>query len=162
MSWALLLFLLPLVLFTVIVLRVIRASQQFRNPEHRRSFLSGRVKAVLLEAGIDPNSLTKEDIKESEEVRNLIAADLRRVLFSVIFGRFSPEPGVSPDAAQLRMDHGSNVPMRLWRPPVSTQGDQPFVPPPIDQPSGSAIRAVLVLAIIASTAVAIYVVNFHP
>jgi len=162
MPWVLIPFLLPLVLFAVVARRVIRVSRQFRDPNRLRSFLSDHVRAALLEAGFDPDSVTLEEIQESEELQRLVAGDLRRVLYSLILGRLVPGSGDLSGARHLTVGGGSDVPMHQWNTQASMQAGQPFIPPPIDQPSGSGIRAAVVLAIVASIAAAIYVASSQP
>ena len=163
MSWIFLLFLIPLVLFMVVLGRVIRVARTLRHPERLRSLLSEHVHAAILEAGLDPDPFSMEEIQESEELKSLVAADLRRVIRSLFLGRPRHESDVSPAADRFRVHRDSDIPLQRWRShPVSGQSGQSFIPPPIDHASGSGMRVMVVLVIIGLTAAAVFVVSSQP
>ncbi len=155
MPWVLVLFLLPLVLFSVVVSRVIRLGRQLQDPEQLRSLFSDDVRAALLEANLDPDSVSMQEIQESEELSRLVAADLRRVLGSLVLGLRLPESRVSPDAARLRQMH-------RWSTEASRRAGQPLRPQPIGQSSGPEGRAIVVLVIVGLIAVATFVASSQP
>ena len=161
MPWALLPFLIPVVLFAVAVRRMIRIGRLLRNPEQLRSLLSDETRAALLDAGLDPDSVDLQEIQESEELSNLIAADLRRVLRSLFLGGRLPDSLGSPDAAHPGDPHaGPRMPQ--WNAGASDRAGQPVLPPPIDQPSDPRVRLVVALAIAGLIAAAIFVFGSQP
>lgn len=162
MPWVLLFLLPPLLVFAVLARRVIRLGRQLRDPEQLRSLFSDGVRAALLEAGLDPDSVSIEEIQASEELARLVAADLQRVLRSSVLGLRLPQSRVSPQAAHRRMDDESALSMHRWSTRASKQAEQPFLPPPIDQPSSPGIRTVVVLVIVGLLAVAIFVGSSRP
>ena len=163
MPWALVLFLLPLVLFTVFVRRVIRVGRQLRDPERLRSLFSDDVRAALREAGLDPDSVSMQEIQKSEALTRLIAADLRWVLRSVVLGLPLPQSGMSRDAPSLPMDDRSTLPTHGWSPRASGgRAAQPHLPPPIDQSSGPGIRTGVAFALLGLIAVAIFILYSQP
>jgi hypothetical protein len=162
MPWILVLFLPPLVLFAVLVRRVVRIGRQLQDPERLRSLFSDELRAALREAGLDPDTVAMEEIQKSEELRRLLAADLRPVLRSIVLGLSLPEAGGGSDAVPRRLDHGSGPSTHGWSPRSSSRPAQPMLPPPIDQPSGPGVRTVLVLAMVGLIALAIFVAGSQP
>ena len=159
MPWILILFLLPLVLFSVFVRRAIRVARQIRDPEQLRSLLSDETREALLEADLDPDSFSMQEVRKSEELTRLIASDLRRALRSVVLGLPIRVSEASPDTTRLGLDHNSEFSMHRWRTRTSRRAGHPPLPPPIGQTSGPGMRVLAVLAIVGAIAVAYVVVG---
>ena len=138
MSWTLALFLLPLVVFAVVLRRVLRLALQLRDPQRLRELFSDEVRSALVDAGFDPDSVTPEDIQGSPELQRLVASDVRRVIHSLVFGLALPGSGRSADAARLRAA-------------PTLDG----LPAPIEPPSGGGLRTALALAVLAAIGLAI-------
>lgn len=132
MPWAVVLFLLPLVLIATVARRAIRVVRLLRNPEQLRSLFSDGFRAAIVDAGLDPDTVTLEEIQGSPELSGLAAADLRRALQSSILG-FRPA-GSRSSAPALRVRTGDRDPVLL--------------PGPIDAPPGAPLR-ILALGVIA-------------
>ena len=133
MPWVLVLFLLPVALFALVAGRVIRLVRQFHDPEQLRSLLSDEARAAILEAGLEPDSISMQAIQENEQLSRLVAADLRRALRPLILGLRLREPGRSRDAAGLPSGHdsaGSDVPAEHR----SLHASQAAVPASADRP----------------------------
>ena len=162
MTWVLVFFLLPVVLFSLVVFRVIRLVRRFHDPEQLRSLLSDEARAAILEAGLEPDSISMQAIQENEQLSRLVAADLRRALRPLILGLRLSQPGRSRDAASLPSGHDSAAPMYRSSTGAFTPARQPFLPAPIDQSSGSGRRAIVALAVVGLLAVAIFVASSQP
>jgi hypothetical protein len=143
----------------VFVRRAIRVARQIRDPEQLRSLFSNDTRAALLEAGFDPDSVSMQEIQESEELARLIASDLRRVLRSVVLGLPVRVSEVSPDTARLRLNKSSDLSMHRWSTRTPRWDGHPPLPPPIDQTSGFGMRVVVVLVIVGIIAAAFFVIG---
>jgi hypothetical protein len=157
MPWVLILFLIPLVLFVVAARRMIRIGRLIRDPEQLRSLLSDETRAALRDTGFDPDSVNLQELQESEELSNLVAADLRRLLRPLFLGLPLPGSPGAPDAAHLHLDQKGDLRTPQWSAGDSDGAGQPVLPPPIDQPSDPRIRIVVALAIVGLIVVAIFV-----
>lgn len=150
MQWlVLLLALLPLALFALFVRRVMRVVQRLRDPEQLRSLLSEEVRAALLEAGIDPDSVSVAEIQKSEKLRRIIAPDLNRAFRSALLGRSLPESRVFRGTSRLPTGHDSGPASPRWSHRAASHVEQPQLPPPIDPPSGPGARVVVALVVAA-------------
>lgn len=162
MPWVLVLLLLPLVLFVVFLRRVIPLARRLRDPEQLGRLLSEDVRAALRRAGLDPDSVSIQEIQKSEQLTRLVAADLRRVLLSVVLGLPQREPTGSPrhmpDA--LPADEGDSGAQR-WSIGTPRQAGPLELPRPIEPSPVRGRRAVAVLAILGLLAIAIFFVNFQ-
>lgn len=128
MSWELLIVLVPFVLFFVVLRRVIRVVQTFRNPEKLRALLSPQVRQALLDGGVDPDAVTMQELQDDPKLLGIVSKDiqaaLRREVVGGVFG------------GRSRSDAS-------YRPP--SLGFDSERPPPIDAGGGIGPRVVLVL-----------------
>lgn len=145
MPWAVLLLLVPVVLFALTARRAIRAMALLRDPEKLRQLLSQETRDALARAGFDPDSLDLQALQKSPELARLVGADLQRALRDALLGRGVPMPATTPGIPEIAPASGSK------------QAGQPLLPPPIDAPSHShlGLRLVFLLGVLALSAAAI-------
>jgi hypothetical protein len=145
----------------VFVRRVVRASQQFRDPEQLRLLFSDDVRAALREAGFDPDTIRVEEIQESEELQRLVADDLRRALRGVLLGRLPSSAHAMRRSPGLGARQTPGLAPGSWSGLGSDASGQPLLPPPTDHRTGPPLRALLALAIAALVAAAIFLTHFQ-
>ena len=147
MHWAVFaVLLIPPLLLALRARRVIAAMRQLRDPEQLRRLLSEDVRAALRAADVDPDSLSLEDIQQSERVGRLVGHDLRRVVRDALLGGW-----VSPGGAATPAALGTHTSL-----PSPETLRPPGLPPPIDRPSGSGARAGIALAMVAALGAAVF------
>ena len=129
MPWALLLFALPLVFFSLMVHRVVRLGRLLRDPVRLRSLLSEEVRAALVEAGFDPDAVDLKEIQKSPELARLVAEDLRRLLRFSLLGLPLRTARAAPARPSGAAPSSAPPPGLPW-----------LRPPPLHEPSGAGPR----------------------
>ncbi|MEN8182632.1 MAG: hypothetical protein ABFS46_08865 [Myxococcota bacterium] len=154
MAWAFLVSLLSLVIFVVMLRRVIRVARMLRDPEQLRGLFSDEVRAALVEAGLDPDTVRLQEIQESPELARLVGDDLKRVLREAVLGIGSGSS--ASQRARSLFRSGASAERASGLNGSSERMGQPFLPPPIDQASRGGFRAVALLVIAALVGVAVF------
>lgn len=144
-SWiVLLMFLIPPLLFALFLRRVIRLVRLFRDPDAFRALLSEDARAALRAARIDPDTVTPEQIRGSQELARLVSADLRKALQSTLFGLPGPRSGRSPASPGAVRSLPPAPPELSVRP--ASRGSV-CLPAPIDRAANGRARAVALVLV---------------
>lgn len=161
MPWVLLPLVIPLLIFAVLVRRVVRVGRRLNDPEQLRLLLSDEVRAALLQAGFDPDSIRMEEIQESEQLQRLVANDLRRALRRAVMGLDRADARTTPGTPGAGVWPTAGSAPRGWDGRSSDRAGQPRLPPPIDQRSGPPPAALLALAMAVLIAVALFLTHLQ-
>jgi hypothetical protein len=137
-------FIVPLVVIAVVVHRIRGIARMVQDPEQLAGLLSPAVRDALIDAGIDPTTISLADLETNEELKEMVSGDLRAAIMRRLT-RLTPLGAADSDAM-------SNRPSLSL--PSAPGGGHLDLPPPIDGRRTSDGRRGWILAIVVGGAVA--------